>query len=39
MDGVVEDLRKSGVKSWWTVARDRESRKKDLQEAKAHSGL
>jgi hypothetical protein len=39
MDGVVEDLRKMGVKSWWTVARDRESWKKVLQEAEVRSRL
>jgi hypothetical protein len=39
MDGVVEELRKLGVKSWWTAARDRESWKKVLQEAEACSGL
>jgi len=39
MDGVLEDLRKLGVKSWWMVAKDRESWRKVLREAEAHIGL
>jgi hypothetical protein len=39
MDGAVEDLRKLGLKSWWTVTRDRESWKKVLQEAEACSEM
>jgi hypothetical protein len=39
MDGVLEDLRKLGFKSWWMVAKDRESWRKVLQEAEAHTGL
>jgi hypothetical protein len=41
MDGVMEDLRNLGVKSWWMVARNRgiESWKKVLKEAKACSRL
>jgi hypothetical protein len=33
MDGVLQDLRKLGVKSWWMVAKDRESWRKVLREA------
>ena len=38
MDGMIEDLRKLGV-SWWTVARNRESWRKNLKEAEARMGL
>lgn len=37
--GVLEDVKKLGVKNWWTVARDREDWKKVLREAEAHAGL
>jgi hypothetical protein len=39
MDGVLQDLRKLGVKSWWMVAKDKESSSKVLPEAEAHIGL
>jgi hypothetical protein len=39
LDGVLEDLRKLGVKSWWLVARDRESWRKVLREDEAYIGL
>jgi hypothetical protein len=39
MGGVLEDLRKLEVKSLWIVAKDRESWRKVLREAKAHIGL
>jgi hypothetical protein len=39
MDGVLEDLRKLGGKSWRMVAKDRESWRKVLLEAEAHIGL
>jgi hypothetical protein len=39
MDGVLEDLRKLGVKSWWMATKDRESWRKVLREAEAHIGL
>jgi hypothetical protein len=39
MDGVLEDLRKLGVKTWWVVAKDRKSWRKSFWEAKAHVGL
>jgi hypothetical protein len=39
MDGVFEDLRKLGVKSWWMVAKYRESWRKVVREAEAHIGL
>lgn len=35
MDGVVEDLRKMGIQRWWMTARDRESWKNGMWEAKA----
>jgi hypothetical protein len=38
MDGVAEDLRTLGIKSWWRVARD-VSWKKALWEAEARIGL
>jgi hypothetical protein len=39
IDGMLEDLRKLGVKSWWMVAKDRGSWRKVLREAEAHTGL
>ena len=39
IDGVLDDMKKLGIKNWWTVARDREAWKKVLQEAEAHTGL
>jgi hypothetical protein len=39
VDGVLEDLWKLGVKSWWMVTKDRESWRKVRQEAEAHIGL
>jgi hypothetical protein len=36
---VENDLRKLSAKNWWTVAKDRESWKKNLREAEAHKGL
>jgi hypothetical protein len=39
MDGVEEDLRKMKFKKWWLAARNRESWRNILREAKAHSGL
>jgi hypothetical protein len=39
MDGVLEDLRRLGVKSWWMVAKDRESWRNVFWEAEAHIGL
>jgi hypothetical protein len=39
MDGVEEDLRKVKVKKWWLAARNRESWRNILREAKTHSGL
>jgi hypothetical protein len=39
MDGVLEDLKKTGVKNWWTVAKNRDAWKKVLWEAEAHNGL
>jgi hypothetical protein len=39
MGGVLQDLRKLGVKSWWMVAKDREPSGKVLREAEAHIGL
>jgi hypothetical protein len=39
MDGVLEDLRNLGVKSWWMVVKDRESWRKVLREVEAHIGL
>jgi hypothetical protein len=38
MDGVLEDLRKLGAIRWM-VAKERESWRKVLREAKAHIGL
>jgi hypothetical protein len=35
MDGVLEELRKLGVKNWWMVAKDRESWRKVHREAEA----
>jgi hypothetical protein len=39
MDGVLEDLRKLGAIRSWMVAKERESWRKVLREAKAHIGL
>jgi hypothetical protein len=38
MDGVEQDLRKTKIKKWWSAARNRESWRKTLREAEAHSG-
>jgi hypothetical protein len=37
--GVLDGIKKLGVKNWWTVARDREAWRKVLREAKANIGL
>jgi hypothetical protein len=39
IDGVVEGLRKLGARSWWTVARDRQSWKETVQQAVTCRGL
>ena len=37
--GVLEKIKKLGVKNWWTAARNREAWRNLLQEAKVHIGL
>jgi hypothetical protein len=39
IDGVLVDMKKLGIKNWWTIARDREAWKNVLQEAEAHTRL
>jgi hypothetical protein len=39
MDGLEEDLRNVKIKKWWLAARNRESWRKILREAEAHSWL
>jgi hypothetical protein len=39
MDGVLEDMIKLGVKSWWMFAKDRKSWRKVPSEAVAHIEL
>jgi len=39
LDGVVEDLRKLGIRRRWMVARDIQSWKRVLQEAEGHCKL
>jgi hypothetical protein len=38
MDSVVEDLRKLGVKSWWTFVTDRKCRKKVYRKLRPTAG-
>ncbi|PSN31769.1 hypothetical protein C0J52_24680 [Blattella germanica] len=39
IDSVSEDLKRLGVENWWMTARNRESCRKILKEAKARTGL
>ena len=39
IEGVVEDLKKLGVKSWWTAARNSEPWRRILEKAEARTGL
>lgn len=39
IDGVLEDVKKLGIKNWWKVAKDRQVWRKILREAEAHVGL
>lgn len=39
MDCVMDDIKRLGVKNWWTVAKDRDRWRRILKEAEARSGL
>ena len=39
LDGVVEDTRRTGVKQWWMVAKNRESWRRILREGEPRPGL
>jgi hypothetical protein len=39
MGGIDEDLRKMKIKNWWSATRNRESWRKIVRKAEAHSGL
>ncbi|KAJ4439302.1 hypothetical protein ANN_07424 [Periplaneta americana] len=39
MDCVMDDIKRLGVKNWWTVAEDRDRWRRILKEAEARSGL
>ncbi|KAJ4439138.1 hypothetical protein ANN_15095 [Periplaneta americana] len=39
MDCVMDDIKRLGVKNWWTVAKDRDRWRRILKEAETRSGL
>ncbi|PSN35334.1 Uncharacterized protein C07A9.10, partial [Blattella germanica] len=38
-DCITRDIKKLGVRNWWTVAKDRDSWRRILKEAEARPGL